>query len=238
MLINDIHIFIKFLKNQGQNKYHSPEQIDDAINRASLDLFRQEEKVFEESQIITDTLRPFKERVVLSGGSPFSLPSNYRRATNVSFDYVNNKTTSETDSFEYCDTDLSADMGESAISGYEKEIDILPDGDWVKRTGNLIVGPTSSSPIARVYGDNIEVLPNKDNITLYYLRQPVKALWAYTYAADGRTPLFNEGNSVDIDWTETSHNEIIEKTLGFLGIAVRDQTMIQFEALQKNNNNE
>tara|TARA_R110002126_G_scaffold86464_1_gene208613 strand:- start:10339 stop:11055 length:717 start_codon:yes stop_codon:yes gene_type:complete len=238
MLINDIHIFIKFLKNQGQNKYHSPEQIDDAFNRASLDLFRQEEKVFEIEQIITDTLRPFKERVVLSGGSPFTLPTGYRRATNVSFNYSNEKTTSETDIFEYCDTSLSADMGEDAVSGYEKEIDILPDGDWVKRTGNLIVGPTSSSPIARVYGNNLEVLPNKEDITLYYLRQPIKSKWAYTYAGDGRTPLFDEGNSVDTDWTETSHNELIEKTLGFLGIAVRDQTLIQFEQSQKNNNNE
>jgi hypothetical protein len=80
MIINEIHSFVKFLKNQGQNIYHTPEEIDDAINRASLDLFRQEIKVFEREQILTDTLRPFKAREVYSSaGSLYILSKGQRQ---------------------------------------------------------------------------------------------------------------------------------------------------------------
>jgi hypothetical protein len=238
MLINDIHIFVKFLKNQGQNIYHTPEQIDDAINRASLDLFRQEEKVFELNQIITDTLRPFKSKLIYSTtASSYDLPSDYIRATNVSHVYSNAHTLSDEDKYEYCDADISEDPNSTDVSSIEKEIDLITDSDWIKRQDSLIVGPTLKNPIARIYGSSIEVLPNTVKPILYYLKKPVEAKWAYTISGDGRSFIFDEANSVDLEWGVISHNEIIEKTIGFLGIALKDNVMMQYEQYKKGSNN-
>lgn len=238
MFINDIHTFIKFLKNQGQNIYHTPEQIDNAINRASLDLFRQEEKVFEQSQIITDTLRPFKERVSYTvAASSYDLPSDYIRATNISHNYSATATVSEEDEYAFCDIDYTDPNGNDVVS-VEKEIDLIPDSDWIKRQDNLIVGPTVKNPIARIFGSKLEVLPNTVKPTLYYLRKPTNAVWAYTISGDGRSFIFDEDNSVDLEWNVISHNEIIEKTIGFLGIALKDNVMMQYEQYKKGSNNE
>lgn len=239
MLINDIHTFVKFLKNQGQNIYHTPEEIDNAINRASLDLFRQEEKVFELNQIVTDTLRPFKAKVEYnSAASSYDLPSDYIRATNVSHKYTNNTVASVEDDFEYCDTDLQSDSSSGSSNTVEKEVDLIPDSDWIKRQDNLVVGPTESNPIARIYGSSIEVLPNTVKPILYYLKKPVEAKWAYNISGDGRSYIFDEANSVDLEWSVISHNEIIEKTIGFLGFAVKDNVMMQYEQYKKGSNNE
>lgn len=237
MIINEIHSFVKFLKNQGQNIYHTPEEIDDAINRASLDLFRQEIKVFEREQILTDTLRPFKAREVYSSaGSLYDLPEDYIMATNVSHMYSNTIERSEADASTFCDNSLNGDTATASTN--EKEIDIITDSDWVKRMDNLIVGPTEKSPIARIFNNNFEVKPNTVIPILYYLKEPVKAKWAYTISEDGRSYIFDEGNSTDLEWTTISHSEIIEKSLGYLGVAVRDQVLMQYEQFQKGNNNE
>lgn len=238
MFINEIHTFVKFLKNQGQNIYHTPEQIDDAINRASLDLFRQEEKIFENQQIITDTLRPFKvKKSDYTAPGPFVLPENYVRATNISHVYTRQKVVAEQDASEFCDPELNnVDQADSPSN--EREIDLIPDSDWIKRQDSLIVAPTEKSPIARVSDSQFEVIPNTVNPILYYLRLPKKAVWGYQVSQDGRSFIFDPSTSTDLEWTPISHSEIIEKTLLHLGVAVRDQVMIQYEQIQKSSNNE
>jgi hypothetical protein len=239
MLINDIHKFIKFLKNQGQNIYHTPEQIDDAINRASLDLFRQEEKKFEEKQQITDTIRPFKKTYypALDSSGVYALPSDYLRMTNLEgvVSDINIVSPLE-DAWQYCDEDLNVD-DEDPVD-VDVEIDLVEDSTWVSRKRDSVAPPNSEYPIARLAGSNLEITPTTVRPRMYYLRYPVKAVWAYTMSGDGRSFIFDEGNSTDLDWTEISHNEIIEKTIGYLGIALNDQMLVQYEQLQKRNNNE
>jgi hypothetical protein len=241
MLINDIHKFIKFLKNQGQNIYHTPEQIDDAINRASLDLFRQEEKRFEEKQQVTDTIRPFKKlyEPALDSSGVYALPSDYVRMTNL--EGVVSDSVLESpyeDDWQYCDIDLNDDTAVVDPVDVDVEIDLVEDSAWVSRKRDKVAPYNEEYPIARLAGGNLEVLPKTVKPKMYYLKYPTKAVWAYTISGDGRSFVFDEGSSTDLDWTEISHNEIIEKTMGYLGIALNDQMLVQYEQLQKRNNNE
>jgi hypothetical protein len=244
MLINDIHNFVKFLKNQGQNIYHTPEQIDDAINRASLDLFRQEEKKFEEKQIVTDTLRPFKKlyEPTLDGSGTYALPSDYVRMTNL--EGVVSDASLELpyeDAWEYCDTDLNTDEDTDPID-VDVEIDLVEDSAWVSRKRDKVAPYNEEYPIARLaggnLGGNLEVLPTTVRPKMYYLKYPTKAVWAYTISGDGRSFIFDSGSSVDLDWPEISHSEIIEKTMTYLGVALEESTLVQYEQMQKRNNNE
>ena len=207
MLINDIHTFVKFLKNQGQNIYHTPEQIDDVINRACLDLFRQEEKVFESEQIITDTLGALKEKYIptLSTNGVYSLPNNYVRMTNIAFDFDSITETPylQGDAFAFCDPNyVEPTISGVQNSGLEHPIDLLIDSEWVNRQKNVFLTITESHPICRIYGRSLEVLPRTIVPIMYYLKYPTKGVWAYTISGDGYSTIFDELNSVDVDFPE------------------------------------
>ncbi len=82
MFIEDLHDFINLLKNQGQARYYSPEDIDLALNRAQLDLFREYYKLFEDTQEISDSLMPFKKSFIYNvPADSQSLPSDYAHLT-------------------------------------------------------------------------------------------------------------------------------------------------------------
>lgn len=82
MFIDQLHDFINLLKNQGQARYYNPEEIDLAVNRAQLDLFREYYKLFEDTQEISDSLMPFKEEHTYSSPTDSQgLPSDYAHLT-------------------------------------------------------------------------------------------------------------------------------------------------------------
>ncbi len=242
MLINNIHIFVKFLKNQGQNIYHTPEQIDDAINRAALDLFRQEEKIFEAQQIITDTLGAMKVRLAFTNdvSGVYSLPLDYVRATNLAFDIdsITETLILTPETFTFCDPTFTETTSSTLLSNLEHPIDLLVDSDWINRQKSKFLPPEESNPIARIFGRSLQILPKTITPILYYLKTPTKAKFAFTVSGDGFSTIFDAANSIDLDFPEISHNEIVEKTISLLGISVRDNILTQFEQIQKRNNNE
>jgi hypothetical protein len=246
MFIDEIHKFVKFLKNQGQflknqgqNIYHSPEQIDDAINRASLDLFRQEEKKFERNQIVTDTLGTFKKTYTPTNEvtGVYDLPVDYVRLAELegSVD-VSEQTLPFEDDWSYCDTTIAVDpvvTGNVFVS-----IDLVSDGMWGSRKRDKVIPPSADEPIARLRSDQLEVLPSTVTPIIHYLRKPTKAVWGYTTSVDGRSKIFDAGSSTDLEWSEIMHNEIIEKTMSYLGVALSEPVLAQYEKMQKSNNNE
>ena len=243
MLIDDIHTFVKFLKSEGQNIYHTPEELDNVINRACLDLFRQEEKIFEQQQIITDTLGALKVKYAptLDVGGTYALPSDYVRMTNLAFD-VDSITTAPylvADEFTYCDNDYDASADTpTALSGLEYPINLVIDSEWVLKQKSRFLPITEEEPIARIYGRSLEVLPKTVAPIMYYLKKPTVGVWNYTTSADGYSTIFNPTGSVDVDFPEIAHNEIIEKVISLLGVPLRDGVLTQFEQMQKRNNNE
>ena len=114
----------------------------------------------------------------------------------------------------------------------------MVDSEWLPRQSSVLLPISKTSPVARINGSNMDVLPKTIAPILYYLRFPVKGKWNFTISGDGFTPIFNPTGSIDLDWPEISHNEIIEKTISLLGITLRDATLSQFEQFQKVNNKE
>lgn len=82
MFIETLVDFVNLLKNQGQARYFSPEDIIASFNRSQLDLFREYFKLFEDTQEISDSLMPFK--VDKTYGTPAitnPLPGEYAHIT-------------------------------------------------------------------------------------------------------------------------------------------------------------
>ena len=243
MFIDEIHTFVKYLKNEGQNVYSSPEELDNVINRACLDLFRQEEKKFEEQQIITDTLGAMKVKYAptLIASGVYPLPTDYVRMTNLAFDIDSITVTPylAEEEFDYCDTDyVDPEDADTGLANLEHPIDLVIDSEWINKQKSKFLPITESDPIARVYGRSLEVLPKTIAPIIYYLKRPTIGVWAYTTSGDGYSTIFDAGNSTDIDFPEIAHNEIIEKVMSLLGVNLRDGVMTQFEQMIKRDNNE
>lgn len=94
--------------------------------------------------------------------------------------------------------------------------------------------PVDKRPIGRIANDQIEVSPSTlTSIRLYYLRKPAKPTWAYTISGDGRSHVYDEGSSVDIDMPEFIWQTIANKALEYLGVAMDDNMLTQFQQFNK-----
>jgi hypothetical protein len=242
ILIDEIYTDLEFLINQGQSRYFSPEEKVEAINDASFDLFRQEEKKFEETQIITDTLRYFKIRqtFTVQPGGAYALPANYIRSTAINYnvDTVTVTPIIPAITATFCDPDYVEPVDPNALADKEKEIPIVTDSEWANRLDSRALPVTEQYPICRIYEGSFQVVPETVVPILYYLRKPVKAVWNYTISGDGSTPIYNAIGSVDLDWPEISKNEVLEKAMSILGVVLRDGAISTYEQAQKRNNNE
>jgi hypothetical protein len=151
MTIEQMHDMIKFLKSQGQNGFHSPEQIDSALNLGSFDKFNEEKRLFESTQYISDNLRNFKTSADITctaGSGP--LPANYDYATN-------------------------AVLPSSGV-----KVDIVPESEWPDRRTDPIDIPSTTKPIITIRSQ-LEVYPSSVvTIGLYYLKRPATMVFGYT----------------------------------------------------------
>ena len=79
-------------------------------------------------------------------------------------------------------------------------VDICDDYSFGFRQTRTLTAPSATYPIARLVGDNIEILPTTiTDGTLYYLREPATPFFDYYYDSDGRIVAFPTGT-----WTLTT----------------------------------
>ena len=210
-LVNEVRL----LMNQGQSQYYPPEDIITALNRAQLDKFRMDYSTFEEKQIVTDAMRNFKKVAVHSRTSEsiFLLPSDYFNLTNVSSIIADPLSTPE------------APLGDKEYSGK-----IYTDGEWLEAMESELLPPTATDIKVRVIAGAIEVLPTTQNkIKIYYLKKPADCVYAYDLVND--KIVFKEQGSVDPEYPETEHTDLVLRTLKYLGISQKDEVDMKAEQI-------
>lgn len=203
--IKGIHDFITFLTGKGQTGYHTPEEIDDAIHAASKSLFDEYRLKFQQTQIITDDIRPFIANptgLTIDGSGQTPYPTLY------------------------C-------YGSTIRSG-TKKVQLVDDSVLNDKINDPISPPTVDYPICSFYKDYIQFYPitGLASVKITYLKFPVKPTYAYTIEFERF--VYDDDNSVDIEWGEQNHLEIIIRTLSYLGINLREQTMLQYSEMKKN----
>ncbi len=206
MFVEDIHNFIMFLKNQGQSQWFPPEEIMAALNRAQTDKYNFEYKRFEDTQEITDAFRPFKKtKDIVFADDKWLLPTDYFHATNIS----------------------------SLISGEEYKGKLYTDGEWLDVKQSTLLPAEAEHIKARIINGELEILPTTGiaTVRLYYLKKYVHAVYAYEQIDEKIT--FKEQGSVDPEWPELEHNDLIIRTLKYLGIPLHDNLFIQAEQFTK-----
>jgi hypothetical protein len=198
-----IHEFIRFLVKKHRNGFLSPEEIDDAVNWASLDLFNS-------LYGMTETYQQ---------GRPVP-PTAYG---------MTQKVLDDLQVFITDPTALTLTAGVAPLPAdycHWSKIETTNDGDNFRRN-RKIAAPSTKSPVCRIFNNKIEFLPtNLLAVDLTYLKYPVKAEWAYTIV--NNRPVYDDGNSVAIEWGEDNHQEIIARALKYLGLNLEDTAVYQY----------
>lgn len=217
MFVDKLYNFIVFLKNQGQSRYFTPEEVQDALNRAIMDKYENDYAEFETSQKLSDALSAFKRELDVSKADDrFKFPEKYRHLT---------------------------DLGCYNTEDEEIEAVMLTDGEFLKKKNSSFLPPTEEYPFYRtaswnessVYVRGVEAIPDTiSKVKMYYLKEPDEAVYAYTMVND--RPVFDEGNSVDPEFPEFVHNHLIVQTLKYLGVPLKDNVLMTFENIQPQKN--
>lgn len=211
MYIERIFSFINSVKNQGQNKYFTPNEVMNAFNEASISLFREKIKVYGIDKLNGDYFKNFEEEsgpLELTGTTvkTCDLPSGYAYGT----DFV------------------------AIAASLEAPVYLLNDSEWNERKRSALLPAESEYPIGRIKRNKLEILPiTCTHALISYIRYPVDAVYAYNLSADNRSYVFSESGSVDTDWPPIAHGELIAKTCRILGVALHDTWLVQYEALLK-----
>ena len=115
-----------------------------------------------------------------------------------------------------------------------RQIEIIKDFEFGNRIDSDIVPPTKKRAIGLFQNTYIEIEPKNliTLVTLTYIRNPKTPKWAYDIV--NNRPVYNEGNSVDIDAPESAFNPIAMITLSLIGIHIREEELVQASIMMEN----
>jgi hypothetical protein len=114
------------------------------------------------------------------------------------------------------------------------------DDDYaIKRVGadkvyayinNPIDNPTATDPVYTEIGNNFKFWPSSlASAKIIYFKKPVDVKWAYTGDL-----VYDPTNSVQLEWPENDHMDIVYRTLGIVGINLKDGDLIRVSQTVKN----
>jgi hypothetical protein len=100
---------------------------------------------------------------------------------------------------------------------------------------NAIDAPTTTEPIYYELGSNYKVYPNTlASIKITYIKNPQTLKWAYTggliYDAANSVPV----NNAALEWADVDVYEIIYRTIGIIGINLKDGDLARAAQVVKN----
>jgi len=129
-------------------------------------------------------------------------------------------------------------LGKSSLKIYEYErlSSYLPiieyaDDELALALQDSITAPSDDFPAALLDKNEgkavYELYPRKGIWGEFrYLRRPVKPVYSYTVS--GRSEVFDESSSVDMEWNDISMNKIISRALIKLGFVLEDEAAITY----------
>lgn len=210
MNINEAYTFLNFISNKNQSGTVTPSQFNQMATQAQLEFVEKDFKHFQETQEITDALGVFSKQLKTSVASTGKLtfPSDYLHLTSVRHYYV------------------------FGSGGKEVSVEEVENAEYGERTQSEVVPPTLRFPIFTEYDTFMQFEPkNIGLVTMDYLRVPANPVWGFTLV--NSRPVYDANTSVDWELPVQCHNELIFMMASYLGINLRENELIQYAELQK-----
>lgn len=223
MTVEELFRFVNFVSNKNESGAIGPDEFNNVLQVVNIDYFKElyglpEEyqpgrplprKAWQMTQKITDDLGRFlkSENLVVTNGYA-DLPADYVHASSMMYNFV--KTSKCGTTTKKCSV----------------PVEFVNDDEYNKRLCHSIAKPSYRYPIYTREEDRLKFAPEDiDSVHLNYLRLPEKPERAYTVVND--ESVYDPGNSTQLDWPETTHNDIAIRVLAYFGIHLREGELAQ-----------
>lgn len=194
---------INMLNRKGLSPYYSPDTICEEVHAASLDLWKKYIVDFERTQLISVYLDPFR------GQETVALTSGAGTLTTSLGKY---KTAVRT----------PADV---KVTQYDQS-------HWDNAVADSIRVMDAANPGCRIDNTAIKVRPTSiTTVEVHFLKFPVKPVFAFTLSGDDY--IYDDVNSVDIEWPEICHPDIVDRVFAGLGISQREGFLSQYSNMER-----
>jgi len=178
----------------------SPEQYNLYLQKANFELFNQSLKNWENKQVITDILYPFKVKTDLTFAAGVATrPADYARHSAAWYD-----------------------DGATIVP-----VEVVTDAELPDRIDNAITAPTVVYPIIYFLNEKINILPVSitTGVDLLYIKKPTVPV--YAEKVDNGINVYDSDGSTGLDFDEIYHPDVVRIIIGYTGIDVKDSLIIQ-----------
>lgn len=167
-MVNVIKVYVDSVLNKHQvGGYMNPKEYNNYLEVVSDRYYHEAFKRYQESQEITDDLRPLfswagEDSPVTSFTGVFALADDYRHLDSVLFQKV-----------------VGVECGDPVVELFPALV--VSNDQMTSNMRDPLTKPTLDHPQVAVFSDGLHVLPKSINRIKYkYLRKPVNPFWDYT----------------------------------------------------------
>jgi hypothetical protein len=120
---------------------------------------------------------------------------------------------------------------------YWQPLEMLTSDEMASRRSNYTKRPTEKNPVGEYIPDSagnsgIRIYPTSiAQVTFVYYRLPLKPVFAYTIVDDEIQ--YDSGSSVEWEWPEDCHVDLIRIMSSDMGINVREQLITEFSEMKQ-----
>jgi len=220
MTIKECVDFINFWIRKDRGAFLSIEESIEAIDNGQLAYYSDIKPKYATSQLIKDTLAPFKKKYNFTPSNTVSgyivIPSNVN--------YL-----------DLLDVEIQFQISNRTVY---TPVKMINEDERSIRLNSQIDPPTITSPVGEMdIPRYIKLYPTGSGYTgtVTYLKRPIKPVYAYTVIS-GRVIQYDSANSTQLEWRDTEHIPILLKALSSIGINLGDAEIGQFAQLKSQEN--
>jgi hypothetical protein len=227
MNIKDCVDFLNFWIRKERGAFYTIEESVQLIDRAQLAYYNDIIPRYATSQIVKDTLEPFKTKLEFDeaasiDGKVYINDTSYLNLLSFAIKYT----------IPYTSKNIYY------------PVKMINEDELADKLNSQIDPPTITAPVGELLTDKdynnitryyIQLYPEESNTGfLYYMRRPITPVYSYT--VNGRNIIYNAANSTQLEWRDVDIDAILLKALSSIGINLSDQEVSQFAELKSQQN--
>jgi hypothetical protein len=208
-LIKQIHDLIALAIDKGYTQWIPDADIDNVVDSQQMVLFRDLVKQFPQNKRVRNDLLPFEVQEDITITSRVgSLPAAFEQ-----------------------EIEFWSTAGATGATAPKYPVTIVEPGFYRRRVNDVVDPPSANNLFAIIHNSAtgpsgpkslaIEVSNQVSPIKCVYFKRPTKPVYGTTGPTNGQY-LYDSTTTTDVDWSETMHDILVERSLSILGLSMRD----------------
>ena len=227
MNIKEAVDYLNFWIRKERGAFYTIDESVNIIDLAQNAYFNDIMPKYATSQIVKDTLQPFKETLTFS---PTTTTNGRITINDINY-------------YDLLDCSISF-IQDGRDQFYS--IKMTNEDELADKLNSQINPPIPTAPVGQMFTTRdalqnvlyqIQLYPRQNIYEgfIHYMRKPIKPVYAYNVVG-GRVIVYDPANSVQLEWRSNDVNKILLKALLSIGINLSDQEVSQFAEMKSQEN--